>query len=402
VSETLPELHGGPGAPAPGSYQDLHDSRHGAVVPLGRPPGRAEGVTTAATAILQSALRTAGTRGASTVYLVAQSKPVIRVNGEIVVLESEPVLSAGDVDGLVAVLSPPQRQAGRGEQLEWMSDVPDVGRVRCLTFRDHRGPGVIFRMDHVGLPPEVKALSTQPDGLVVVAGPHASGKSTLVNAFIDQINVTRGDHVITLESRIDFVHESRRSFISQREVGGDPVSAAAAARAALREDPDVLVIEDVGSAELAAVALEAAESGRLVFASIAAPSAVMAIEQLLESVPADRRGRAARSLASALRGVVSQVLVRRARGGRVPAREVLLNTPSVSSMIRDGRTGDLSAVVESGRGQGLVSMTDALMALVREGAVQPAEAYRKASDRTALLGRLKQEGVDTTFADRLV
>jgi twitching motility protein PilT len=128
----------------------------------------------------------------------------------------------------------------------------------------------------------------------------------------------------------------------------------------------------------------------------------MAIQQLLESFPADRRARAARSLSNALRGVVTQVLVRRARGGRAPAREVLLNTPTVASMIRDGRTGDLPSAFESGRGQGMVSMTDALMGLVREGAVQPAEAYRKASDRSTLLGRLKQEGVDTAFADRLV
>jgi twitching motility protein PilT len=403
VSETLPELHGH-GAHAPGSYQDSQsgpaDTRHGVVVPLGRSAARADagGVT----ATLHSALRTAGARGASTVYLVAQSKPVIRVNGEIVVLENEPVLTAADVQGLVTELAPPQRQPDQGEAVEWMSDVPDVGRVRCLTFRDHRGPGVIFRMDHVGLPAEVRALCSQPDGLVVIAGPHASGKSTLLNSFVDQINVTRGDHVIALESHIGFVHESRRSFISQRELSDDAAQAAATARAALREDPDVMVIEDLRSADLTAVALEAAESGRLVFVSVSAPSAVMAIQQLLESFPADRRARAARSLSNALRGVVTQVLVRRARGGRAPAREVLLNTPTVASMIRDGRTGDLPSAFESGRGQGMVSMTDALMGLVREGAVQPAEAYRKASDRSTLLGRLKQEGVDTAFADRLV
>jgi twitching motility protein PilT len=398
VSETL--AHPSQGATAPESYHQPHaaEGRASAVVPLGRAAAR-HGAAVAAT--LQSALRTAGARGAGTVYLVAQSKPVIRVKGEIIVLETEPVLSADDVQALVAELAPPQRQT-QGEEIEWMSDVPGIGRVRCLTFLDHRGPGVIFRMDHAGLPAEVRALCTQPDGLVIIAGPHASGKSTLLNAFIDQINVSRGDHVITLESSIGFLHESLKSFISQRQQVEEPGRAAASARAALREDPDVLVIEDLRSADLANVALEAAESGRLVLATVTAPSAVAAIEQILESFPADRRGRAARSLASALRGVVSQVLVRRSQGGRAPAREVLLNTPSVASMIRDGRTGDLPSALESGRDQGLVSMTEALLSLVREGAVPAAEAYRKASDRTTLLARLKQEGVDTTFADRLV
>jgi twitching motility protein PilT len=399
VSEPISELHGH-GAHAPASYSDSHADARPGVVPA-RGAARSDGGSRA-TATLQSALRTAGARGASTVYLVAQSKPVIRVNGEIIVLENEPALSAADVQGVVAELAPPQQRGSQADELEWMSDVPDVGRVRCLTFRDHRGPGVIFRMDHAGLSAEVRALCAQPDGLVLIAGPHASGKSTLLNAFVDQINVTRGDHVITLESRIGFVHESRKSFISQRELGEEASRAAASARAALREDPDVLVIEDLRSADLAAVALEAAESGRLLFATVSAPSAVSALEQVLESFPADRRGRAARSLASALRGVISQVLVRRTRGGRAPAREVLPNTPTVASMIRDGRTGDLPAAFESGRAQGAVSMTDALVGLVREGAVPAAEAYRKASDRATLVGRLKQEGVDTAFADRLV
>ncbi|HXW05184.1 MAG TPA: ATPase, T2SS/T4P/T4SS family [Vicinamibacterales bacterium] len=401
VSESLSERHPAAGAQAPGAFQETGAAAgRPTVVPMGRGPARAEAGHGHAT--LQSALRTAAARGASTVYLVAQSKPAIRVNGEISILENQAALGEQEIEGLIATLTPPQHPARPGAELEWMSDVPDVGRVRCLTFRDHRGPGVIFRMDHVGLPPEVRSLAGQADGLVLIAGPHASGKSTLLNAFIDQINVNRGDHVITLESHIGFVHESRRSFISQRELGDDPARAAAAARAVLREDPDVLVIEDLQSAELAAAALEAAESGRLVFATLSAPSAVAAVDQFLEAFPAERRGRAARSLSGALRGVVSQVLVRRASGGRVPAREVLLNTSSVASAIREGRTKDLQALSEATKAPGIVSMTEALLALVRDKSVQPVEAWRKANDRTTLLERFKREGVDTAFADRLV
>jgi len=195
---------------------------------------------------------------------------------------------------------PPGRDPAQGDSVEWMCDVPEVGRVRCVTFRDHRGPGVIFRMvppraisaDQLGLSAEVQALAAQPDGLVLVAGARASGKSTLLSAFVDLINRTRSDHVITIESQVDFVHESRRSFVSQREVRGSHEAAVAAIRSALREGPDVLVIEDLRTQEITAVALAAAEAGRLVLGSVPALSTVAAVDRILEMVPPDRRSQA--------------------------------------------------------------------------------------------------------------
>ena len=242
------------------------------------------------------------------------------------------MLTAADVDRLVMELAPPRRRdALQNGPVEWLCDVPEIGRVRCQTFRDHRGPGILFRMfppraisaDQLGLTPEVQALCQQSDGLVLVTGARASGKSTLLNAFVDLINRTRSDHVITIESQIGFVHESRRSFISQRESRGDAELAATYARAALREDPDVMMIEDLKSADLVSAALEAAESGRLVLASVPASSTIGALERLIEVFPADRRAKARTSLATALRGVVAQVLLRRSqrrprRGPRDP------------------------------------------------------------------------------------
>ena len=179
-----------------------------------------------------------------------RSKPMIRIDGEIGPLESEPTLTAADVDRLVMELAPPRRRdALQNGPVEWLCDVPEIGRVRCMTFRDHRGPGVLFRMfppraisaDQLGLTPEVQALCQQSDGLVLVTGARASGKSTLLNAFVDLINRTRSDHVITIESQIGFVHESRRSFISQRESRGDcragrDLRARGAARGSRRHD----------------------------------------------------------------------------------------------------------------------------------------------------------------------
>jgi twitching motility protein PilT len=393
---------------------EADDARSGVVVPLGRTPLKAEPIATPFTpsedAALTRTLRLAAARGAATVYIVAQSKPMIRVDGEIMPLETEPMLSAADVDRLVIELAPPRRRdALQNGPVEWLCDIPEVGRVRCLTFRDHRGPGVLFRMfppraisaDQLGLTPEVQALCQQSDGLVLVTGARASGKSTLLNAFVDLINRTRSDHVITIESQIGFVHESRKSFISQRETRGDSELAASVARAALREDPDVMMIEELKSGDLVSAALEAAESGRLVLASVPAASTIAALERVIELLPADRRARGRASLATSLRGVVAQVLLRRVTGGRVAAREILLNTPAVSTLVLEGKMFQLPVALDSGRRHGMVPLTDSLAAQVREGTVQPGEAYRKALDRAALVAALKRDGVDTSFAERL-
>jgi twitching motility protein PilT len=335
---------------------------------------------------------------------------MIRVDGEILPLENEPTLTAADVDRLVLELAPPRRRdALQNGPVEWLCDVPQIGRVRCLTFRDHRGPGVLFRMfppraisaDQLGLTTEVQGLCQQPDGLVLVTGARASGKSTLLNAFVDLINRTRSDHVITIESQIGFVHESRRSFISQRETRGDADLAAALTRAAVREDPDVMVIEELKSGELVAAALEAAESGRLVLASVPAASTIGALERLIEVVPADRRAKARASLAGSLRGVIAQVMLRRVTGGRIAAREILLNTPGVSTLVLEGKMFQLPVALDAGRRHGMVPLTESLAAHVREGTVHPDEAYRKALDRAALVAALKRDGVDTSFAERL-
>ena len=366
--------------------------------------------TPSADAALMQTLRAAAARGAATVYVVAQSKPMIRVDGDILPLESEPALSAADVERLVSELAPPRRRdALQNGPVEWLCDVPEIGRVRCTTFKDHRGPGVLFRMfparaisaDQLGLSPEVQALCEQSDGLILVTGGRASGKSTLLNAFVDLINKTRSDHVITVETQIGFVHESRKSFISQRETRGDLDFAASVARAALREDPDVMMIEDLKSEELVSVALEAAESGRLVLASVPAASTIPALERLIEVFPADRRARARASLATSLRGVIGQVLLRRSTGGRAAAREILLNTPAVSTLVLEGKMFQLPGALDGGRRHGMVPLTDSLAGHVREGTVFAGEAYRKALDRAALLAALKRDGVDTSFAERM-
>jgi twitching motility protein PilT len=365
----------------------------------------------AAPSDLDRLLRIAAARGASALYTVARAKPVVRVDGEMQTLDSEDLLTPEVVEAFTMSVAPvTTREAVRaGETAEWMCDMADVGRVRCLSFRDHRGPGAIFRMlppraisaEQLGLSKEIQSLSALPDGLVLLASPRGSGASTLVAAFVDLVNRTRSEHVVTIESQILFLHEAKRSFVSQREVRGRGDEIAAAARAALREDPDVLVVEELASADAVAAAVEAAQSGRLVFGGLRASTAEAAIERLVEQAPTERRPQLRSALASTLRGVVAQALLRKRGGGRVAARELLLNTPAVAALIAEGNLFQIRAALQSGRKLGMVPLNDALTALVRAGVVDPGEAYRKAVDREGLVAQLRREGIDTSFVERL-
>jgi hypothetical protein len=204
---------------------------------------------------LERLLRVSSARGASTLYLSSNSRPCVRVDGELEMLDGEPVLVPRDVESLLLTLMPERSHEAlrTGAATEWICDLEGVGRVRCMSFRDQRGPGGVFRLmptrsvsaDQIGLPQAVQALAIEPEGLVLIAGPRSSGKRTTLSAFVDLMNRTRRDHIITIEREINIQHERGNSFISQREVRGSDEDLLVAARAAMREDPDVLVIEEL-------------------------------------------------------------------------------------------------------------------------------------------------------------
>jgi twitching motility protein PilT len=385
------------------------------VLPLARNPVRPDTPTRAVQpprmAGIDRLLRLAAARGANTLYVTSQGRPSVRVDGEIAALEGEPVLTAAEVESLLVDLAPERnREALRnGEGTEWMSDVPEVGRVRCQSFRDHRGPGGIFRMiatrpttaEQLGLSREIQSLCAEPEGLILVAGPRSSGKSTLISAFVDLINRARTDYLVTVETQITCVHDSRGCLVSQREARGDSEETANVLRAALRENPDIIVIEDLRSPEVVRQALDAMDSGHLVIGAVAAHTSTMAIGRILEQFPPERRAQAQVMLAEGLRGVVSQVLLHKTGGGRIAARELLLNTPSIASLIAEGRLSQLPVALDSGRKHGMVPLNDALAAFVQSGIVDVKDAYRKAYERQAFLAVLRREGVDTSFVERL-
>jgi twitching motility protein PilT len=416
VASALRPVRMTPSVPVPlPESEPASEPRQAVVLPLSRPQVRVEQGARFTPSLratgIDRLLRIAAARGASTLYLTSQACPSIRVDGEISPIEGEGALSEGDVEALILDMIPERnREALRSQAgTEWICDVPEVGRIRCVTFRDHRGAGGIFRMiparaisaEQLGLSREIQGLCAEADGIVLVTGQRSSGKSTLISAFVDLINRTRSDHVITIENQIKFVHENRGSLVSQREVRGDRNELLSVARAALRENPDVLVVEDFGSPEIVTLAVEAAQSGHLVIGAVTAHTATDAVDRIIDQTPPERRAKMQLGLAENLRGIVAQVLLRKAGGGRVAAREVLLNTSAVANLIAEGKTSQLPMALDSGRKHGMVALNDALAALVQGGIVELREAYRQAADRQGFLASLERQGVDTSFVERL-
>lgn len=347
-------------------------------------------------------LRTAADHGASELFLLSQARPTMRVDGSMRPIDTETSLTAADVESMLAEVTPePWREAvGRGDPAEWLIELAEIGRVRCVAFRDHRGPGANFHvlslrpvsLDELGLGGDARLLASEADGLVVLASPGADERARLVAAFVDGINRQRSDYVITIAPRVSVQHEPRQALLSQREVGSSAERALTAVRAALRESPDVLVVEDVGPGEVAGLLIEASAGGRLVIVSVPEASASAAVGWLLAQVPEGQRQAAAELASRCFRGALAQVPLRRTTGGRVAAREVLLGTAATARSLAAG--APLPAP-DAG------SLAEAVVGLVRAGVVDVREALRRVPDPMRLREALLAAGVDTTPIDRL-
>ena len=333
----------------------------------------------------------------------------MRIDGDIVPLEGDAPLGPSDVEAVIeALASDEQREAIRAGLIDsWEADLPESGRIRCQRFRDHRGPGCVVgflpsrvpSVEQLGVSRTIQSLGQATDGLVVVAGSRASGKSTLVAAMIDQVNRSRSGYVVTLEREVRFAHDHRAALVSQRVVRAE--ESGRAAWSALSEDPDLLVIEDIRSGEALLAAVEAAETGRLAVVSVLAPDVASALERLVQLVEPERQAGLRRTLSKVVRGVVGQVLLKKNGGGRIAARELALHSPEVAGAIDAGHFDQLTTAMESGRGAGMVPLADALVAFVQSGAVDVREAWRKAPARPAFVNALRREGLDTSFVERL-
>ena len=356
-------------------------------------------------------LRLAASLGASALYLSSNMRPSVRIDGAVKPLEGTATLDPAEIETLL--LSLVLSQHGAAPELltlkQWSFDVADLGRVRCMTFHDSRGPGAVFMMapvenpldERAGLNLDIQALAVEREGLVIVAGPRDSGKHGLVGALVDLHSRARQAYVITVQRGLSAPNDGEGSLISQREALGGLEDMLGVARAALQENPDVLVLQEVHSAALMNLAFDAAGSGHLVIAGFTAPSARSAVDRIIDLFPPEEARQVQLSLAHHLKGIVGQVQVPKTGGGRVAARELLLNTPAVSSVLAAGKAAHLAAAITAGRKQGMVTLCDALVDLVQNGVVAAADAYRQAPDQVGFIDELKRLGIDTSFVHRL-
>jgi twitching motility protein PilT len=358
---------------------------------------------------IENLLRTLVGNKASDLHLRAGSPPMLRASGEIAPIANEPVLSSDDIDAMLesVMLEQNREEFKEKNDTDFAHEIAGIARFRGNALRDRKGTGAVFRaipaavvnVEQMGISQEVQRLCHLTKGLVLVTGPTGSGKSTTLCALIDLINRTRSDHVITIEDPIEFVHESKKCLITQRHVGVHTSSFKHALRAALREDPDIVLVGELRDLETVSMAIETAETGHLVFGTVHTSTAVSTVDRVIDQFPPDRQAQIRVMLSESLKGVISQVLCKKIGGGRVAAREIMLSTPSVSNLIREGKTFQLPSVLQTSKRLGMVTMNDALIELVDSKQVEPQEAYLKATDKVGILNMLKQRGKDVSFAD---
>jgi twitching motility protein PilT len=359
--------------------------------------GEAQRATTTdgADADLIAALEQVVLLGASDLHVTANTAPTIRLHGGLQQLPA-PVWTPEKVRAAVySILAPDQKQRFERElELDFAYEIGEDARFRVNVYQQRESVGAAFRLipteiktlAQLGVPESVARFATLPRGLVLVTGPTGSGKSTTLAALIDVVNTTRADHIMTVEDPIEFMHEHKQSLINQREVGHDTHSFASALKHVLRQDPDVILVGELRDLETISVALTAAETGHLVFATLHTQSAAQTIDRIIDVFPPHQQGQVRTQLASTLRGVVTQTLVKRAGGvGRVVATEVLVTTPAVSNLIREGKTYQVASAMQAGRDQGMHTLDQHLADLVDSGQITQQAGLEKSLDAESFM-----------------
>jgi twitching motility protein PilT len=344
--------------------------------------------------------------GASDLHLRTGEPPMLRLHGELR-REEQPPLSAERLEAMLLSIMTP-KEAGEFRETgdtDWAYEISGLARFRCNAGRDRTGAMGVFRVipnqirtaEEMGLSREVQNLCYLTKGLVLVTGPTGSGKTTTLAGLVDLINRTRTDHIITIEDPIEFVHPSKKCLVTQRQVGVHTRSFKHALRAALREDPDIILVGEMRDLETISIAIETAETGHLVFGTLHTTTAASTIDRIIDQFPADRQSQIRVMLSESLRGVIAQTLCKKIGGGRVAAREILLSIPAVSNLIRESKTFQIPSIMQTNRKAGMITLNDALMELVDARLVEPKEAYMKSVEKPGLAAALKAKRYDLSF-----
>ena len=342
----------------------------------------------------------------SDLHLRVDEPPIFRTHGEIVRHGEQP-LTGEQLDLLLLSIMPERNRVEWRESgdTDFAYEIAGLARFRVNAARDRKGSVGVFRVipanvvtvEDMGITPEVQKLCYLTKGLVLVTGPTGSGKSTTLCSLIDLINRERSDHIITIEDPIEFVHENKKCLITQRQVHVHTESFKSALRAALREDPDIVLVGEMRDLETIAIALETAETGHLVFGTLHTTTAPSTVDRIIDQFPADRQAQIRIMLSESLKGVIAQTLCKKVGGGRVAAREILLTTPAISNLIREGKTFQIPSIIQTSKKLGMITLNDALLELVEKKVVEPDEAYMKAVEKAGFAAQLKQKGFKLTI-----
>lgn len=332
-------------------------------------------------------------RRGSDLHLSSGRPAILRVNGELTLFEGD--LAAGKVKQLLDEIVPAHtvEMAGEGGDLDFAYELPGLGRFRVNAFEQQRGPGAVLRiipvkipsMEELGLPPALVRFTRLRHGLVLITGPTGSGKSTTLAAVIDGINSERSGHILTIEDPIEFVHQNKKSLVTQREIGPHATSFSAALRIAIRQDPDVILVGEMRDLETISLALTAAETGALVFGTLHTNSASKTVDRLIDVFPEAEQEMARAMLAGCLKGIVSQQLVPTADGkSRIAALEIAVINFGLANVIREGRTFQLPSMIQAGKAEGMQTLEQALAELVEKKRITREVAWNAALNKEYL------------------
>ena len=327
---------------------------------------------------------------ASDLHLSAGVSPIIRVDGDVKRINMPP-LKHKEVHSMVYDIMNDKQRKDFEEFLEtdFSFEIPKLARFRVNAVNQNRGASAVFRtipseiltLDDLAAPRIFKDIAMHPRGLALVTGPTGSGKSTTLAAMLDYVNDNRPDHILTIEDPIEFVHESKKSLINQREVHRDTLGFSQALRSALREDPDVILVGEMRDLETIRLALTAAETGHLVFGTLHTSSAAKTIDRVVDVFPAAEKEMVRSMLSESLRAVISQTLLKRVGGGRIAAHEIMIGSPAIRNLIREGKVAQMYSAIQTGQGQGMQTLDQNLQELMMKGLITKEEARFKAVNK---------------------
>ncbi len=328
--------------------------------------------------------------GASDLHLSAGVPPMIRVDGDMRRINL-PALDHKTVHGLIYDIMNDKQRKDYEEFLEtdFSFEIPSLARFRVNAFNQNRGAGAVFRtiptniltLEELGCPAVFKEIAKNPRGLVLVTGPTGSGKSTTLAAMVNFVNESDYAHILTIEDPIEFVHESKKCLVNQREVHRDTLGFAESLRSALREDPDIILVGEMRDPETIGLALTASETGHLVFGTLHTSSAAKTVDRIIDVFPAAEKEMVRSMLSESMRAVISQTLLKKASGGRVAAHEIMVGTPAIRNLIRENKIPQMYSAIQTGQQYGMQTLDQNLAELVKKGAVSKQEARTKAANK---------------------